>query len=1139
MSKFAEYQKKDRDVFLEEEKTKVLKKEDQPGGDFDYTAEELKQHILERQNEGDIKARTKYYFEEDELMTAKATRYRNLATREVDLIDYSSKYNNHSASKRRKSARRAADSFDKAARLQKRYEEDKSDSVNQLKHKEEIIRARLEGMLNAAEVKSRSKENESYRKLKAKVSCLTILKEQADSLYQNERKADLKQKLGKEIERIDKELQKAQGDATKLIPPVVKQWEKAIGIPDKVAANCKIYKRKNPEMDMESAEILMRMKAISKETTQPGCMKALSNLETNGMYQGVQPKSLDLTRFLQVGFIPVLRDKNGLPLNAAEQKKADHNQGWIDALSEGNVEKKNKILLETFKNFERIHIPSAREIREKGIIYFLKNNPSDFYMIEAMSLSYDNLKKYDPFAQQYLQEHPEFQKKVTLAAIFSGCAKSIFEHDHLIVQEASSSTGDGSSYGVSLNNKATLKKNINKEYLDAQLDMYDAQYKDAYDGGPMRLDACNQMDDQQQDASKAFLSRYPDTFDKEMRKKIDEPASNELGKKLLELKSESDLAVLSGEAYDKAVGKAKLSKSQKLKRAESTIIKKELQANLRKNLEDYLVDRQVNMGKALQTDFYSKIERKHKIVRESDDKIFEHKMESEYLQYAFDWSYNEYTSRTTIVNRVKEINVNDIIPEDIKDCGNVLMSLDLSDFEYSSDEEFVGKLKETYKWLQRAESLEKAYRFAISSGHMQSGKKFSMSKMEGRLLALKEIKADYDARIAMMNSNYYALLADSDLKSLTDKELEKKQEDLQATDKELSEFIKNYRALNKEGSGFKKGASVKGREEAFSHATKKTAADGYEKKLKEIQALGLERKQGETDKEYQKRMLEVLNAEVLKHVETNVDSAYVQSNVPFSMNPIGGLTPEYMPQLDKWIDGLLANEGMLISKGFNETELAKIKKLRQESFEARKALDIQGYISMNMRFVWDQDYLENPADNEMIKKSTYNTLYDVYSTFQKIDSKIGVPPKHKTGAEPWYIVTIKGITEMFTDHGIYYNKDVEQNIEKKKKKQIVKFKKEIEEGKKFVLTLGGKTYDLPVGMEQIRFLDGKNVDEKDRAIVEEKMEKVLDLFYRAAGCRVNEAIAEKGVYGFEYARLNMLALTQMARVMDEIKHIVK
>ena len=43
----------------------------------------------------------------------------------------------------------------------------------------------------------------------------------------------------------------------------------------------------------------------------------------------------------------------------------------------------------------------------------------------------------------------------------------------------------------------------------------------------------------------------------------------------------------------------------------------------------------------------------------------------------------------------------------------------------------------------------------------------------------------------------------------------------------------------------------------------------------------------------------------------------------------------------------------------------------------------------------------------------------------------------------------------------------------------------------------------------------------------------------AAGCRVNAAMDEKGVYSFEYARLNMLALTQMARVMDEIKQIVK
>ncbi len=809
MSKFAEYQKKDRNVFLQEESKKLLRKEDQLGGDFDYTAEELKEHFLERQNEGDIKARTKYYFEEDELMTAKAARYRNLATREVDLIDYSRQYSNHSASKRRKSARKAADSFDKAARLQRRYAEDKADSVNQLKHKEEIIRARLEGMQNAAEVKSKSKENESFRKLKAKVSCLTILKEQADSLYENERKEDLKQKLGKEIQRIGKELQKAQDDITKLIPPVTKQWEKANGIPDKVAANCKIYRRKNPEMDMASAEVLMRMKAISKETTQPGSLKALSDLESNGMYPGYKYKDGDLTRFLQVGFIPVLRDENGLPLNAAEQKKADHNKGWIDALSSGDVEKKNKLLLETFKNFERMHIQSERGLREKGILYYFKNNPSDFYTIQTMSLSYDRLKGLDPFAQQYVEEHPEFQKKVDLATFFSGYAKTVFERDHFIVQAPSSTTGDGSLYDVSVNKKAAMEKNYSKDFLDAQLSMYDMKYKDAYDSGPMRLDAYNQLDDQQKEASKTFLSRYPDDFDKEMRKKIGEPASNELGKKLMDLKSDSDLAVLSGEAYDKVVGKTKLSKSQKLRRAENTIIKKELQADLRKNLEDYLVDRQVNIGKTLQKDFYCRVNQQGKIVRESDDKMFEYKMEQKYLPYAFDWSNHNPAKYPSIVNHASEKNVNDIIPEDIKACGNVLMNIDLSIFEYSSDEEFVSKIKENYMWLQRAESLEQAYKSAVSDGCMHSSSEFAMSKMEGRFLVLKEIKADYDARIAMMNSNYYALLADSDLKSLTDKELEKKQKDSQATDKELSEYLKNYRALNKESSSFKKGTSIK------------------------------------------------------------------------------------------------------------------------------------------------------------------------------------------------------------------------------------------------------------------------------------------------------------------------------------------
>ena len=80
---------------------------------------------------------------------------------------FSSKYKNHSARKRKKSAKQASSAFKKTAKLEDKYKGDfeknsKVSSLDKLKHRKEILTARLEGMEKAAAVKSTSKENEKY-----------------------------------------------------------------------------------------------------------------------------------------------------------------------------------------------------------------------------------------------------------------------------------------------------------------------------------------------------------------------------------------------------------------------------------------------------------------------------------------------------------------------------------------------------------------------------------------------------------------------------------------------------------------------------------------------------------------------------------------------------------------------------------------------------------------------------------------------------------------------------------------------------------------------------------------------------------------------------------------------------------------
>lgn len=1136
MSKYAEYKNKQRDVFLQQERTTQLEKEGQIGGDYDYSGQELIEQFKERQNEGNIKDRTKYYFEEEGLMEAKATRYRTMATHGDAITQYSRKYTNHSASKRKKSARKAADGFDRVAALERQYAGENADSVTSLKHKEEIIRARIEAMGKAAEVKSRSKQNESYRKLKAKISGLTILKEQADDLLNKEKNEQLKQRLTKETTRISKELSGAQNEIMKMTVPVTRQWEKSIGIPEKVSEKRKQFQRINPEIDTESTETIMKLKALTTSQTEQGA-EVLRGLEKSGMYPGYKFRSGDDTRLLNFSMRVVLRDENGLPLNKAELKKDEQNKKWMNALKTGNVEDKNAILLDTMHRIETMHIPSPRELMERGSAYYVKDVLPEFIEIQRMTLCFDKIKENDPFVKEYLRNNPQIQQKINVAAAFMTTVSIMILRDYFAQQGYES--GDNSGYAIAKQSRGSLKSTYNKNMISMLLEEYGQKYNDFFDSKGLRHDAQAKQNDRQKEASDSFLKDHPDEYDKKMRQQIDNPAQSELSKDLLYLQDPEELSVLTGNTFDKVIG-GNLSKSQKLKRAENSIEKKKLQADLRNGLEDFLAGRQINIGIGLEQDYYSFHRRTNEVERNEDKKIIRGKIDNRFLKFALDWANYKNTGMDGIIIMVDDFGAKSSISEQVKNSGNTLINLDLSMFEYKSDEEFVSKLKNNYMWLNRAESLEEAYRHLKSDGLISSDKKIALSRLEGRLNVLRELKADYDARIAMMNSPYYALLAQSDLKTLSDEELEKKQTAAEAEDMELFEFLKNYRFLNRKNPAFSKGQKVAASlEEKLSEEPKKAVAEDIKRRLSDISRLGLEKADDESDEDYEKRMITILEEKVSENIPSDIDANYLSTVKPFMFFRLGALEGNDILKLEAWINDNLSHEATLKEKGLKDSEIEKLRKYRELSIEARRAVDAQEYVNKEWGLAWENKFLEKPSDNDMIDKSVYDKVNTAYSTFQKISSKIGVPKKFKRGAEPAYIDNINRITDILNDHNILYNKDVEEKIEKAKAEQKVIFEKNIADGQETLVTIGSKTYHLPKEMLYMSEFNGKGVDLENEALLDEKMTRALDLFYRGAGERSLSDFADNGEYGFEYMRLNVNNNKKIAALYDEIKKLIK
>ena len=73
-----------------------------------------------------------------------------------------------------------------------------------------------------------------------------------------------------------------------------------------------------------------------------------------------------------------MKDEHGQPINQTELEKDRHNKDWVRAIQTGDVELKNRVLMEQFRYVESLRVPSPREIRERGIEFYFEKDPALF-----------------------------------------------------------------------------------------------------------------------------------------------------------------------------------------------------------------------------------------------------------------------------------------------------------------------------------------------------------------------------------------------------------------------------------------------------------------------------------------------------------------------------------------------------------------------------------------------------------------------------------------------------------------------------------------------------------------------------------------------------------------------------------------
>ncbi|MCR5404235.1 MAG: hypothetical protein K6E91_10530 [Butyrivibrio sp.] len=329
MAGFDDYLHEDKQqekFILKEEKQKMLPEQES----VHLTDQELIEKFESRIKDTTFEARTRHYFGDSSLMHSKAEQYRKLSKNKDATADYAMAYANKSAKKRRNAAAKAAECFEEAAALQDSEPEDAM-GLDLFRHREKVLRLRIEGMENAATAKSQSDEDETYRTLRSRLSCLTILKDQLENIGSGAPENEA-ESFFRERAKLEKEINGVKNKLRKKIPSAQSRWQKENN--------------------------------INKE-----------NLFT----EGLDLLNRDTEKYPENArglFYVIKRDAQGSPIDKVELKKERWNEKLSKAIRENDAATRDAMILESMDRIGNTALPSPDEIKKNGVGHYLKKDNS-------------------------------------------------------------------------------------------------------------------------------------------------------------------------------------------------------------------------------------------------------------------------------------------------------------------------------------------------------------------------------------------------------------------------------------------------------------------------------------------------------------------------------------------------------------------------------------------------------------------------------------------------------------------------------------------------------------------------------------------------------------------------------------------
>ncbi len=439
MNQFAEYQKlrqneQTRNAFIDQQKTRGLAQKKQFGGDFPLDFDTVQTQAEERAEQTNFAVQSEYYFQNADLLDAKVERYRRLQNDESGAVqEYAKQHSYRSANKRKKRAKKAANHFEQAAKLSRSVDESTLQPMEVYQHRKEIMQLRMAAMEEAAKAKATSKKNEAYRISKAKYSCLMVLRRQLNEL--KKKKGQNPDSIAREEQELERNIASALRNMQKSIPSAESRWEEehsdktGMFSKAKLDASYQENHQKQPAFTKEDNKLFLKLSNVN-DSWFNDLQNGFETIKQGGAYNW---KPGDESRILGNFLRPVYRDKNGMPLNEAERQKDAWNHRVVDILSsKERTKEKDQLIQENFDRIMKYEFPTPQQIQEKGLAFFVQKDPAKYFELTRCVLTIDNVLGWDPTAQKYYDEHPEFVQKHNALALLADQVKNILSYEHSI-----------------------------------------------------------------------------------------------------------------------------------------------------------------------------------------------------------------------------------------------------------------------------------------------------------------------------------------------------------------------------------------------------------------------------------------------------------------------------------------------------------------------------------------------------------------------------------------------------------------------------------------------------------------------------------------------------------------------------------